>query len=477
MSFIKYILILFLLLTCIRVKAQQQNNVLSLQQCVDIAIKNNLQVKQNGLSISTDSISYLQAKENMLPSINGLAERTLNQGRGINPITNTYVDQSLTSDQYGLTANLNLFNGLAYQNAVKQTRLAYQAGKMDFQSAKDQVTLNVITTYLLVLDNEEQLDQTKSQLAVANEQVERSKILESQGANKAASDLYDLKGSEAGSQVAVVNAQNNVVSSLVTLFQLMNIPYNKDVTLQALNAEDLAGDYGINPDQVYQTALQQLASVKAVTLRRLSAEKGVKQAKGYLFPSLALSGGVNTYYSSAGQKAVFVDSTSVPTGAYINSPSGKQQVYSTGANYSYQNINYVSQLRNNYGTYVGLTLNIPIFNNRVKKNAVALAKITLLNNEYIEDNTKIQLQQSVEQAFYNMTAAYNKYQALKDQVAAYSESFRISKIRYDSGVLTSVDYIIAKNNMDAANLNLISARYDYFIYSKILDYYQGKLSF
>jgi outer membrane protein len=105
------------------------------------------------------------------------------------------------------------------------------------------------------------------------------------------------------------------------------------------------------------------------------------------------------------------------------------------------------------------------------------AKITMLTYQNIEENAKVQLKQNVEQAFYNMTSAYKRYQALEEQVKAYGESFRIYKLRFDSGVLTSVDYIIAKNNVDAANLNLIQARYDYFIYSKILDYYQGKLSF
>jgi outer membrane protein len=75
-----------------------------------------------------------------------------------------------------------------------------------------------------------------------------------------------------------------------------------------------------------------------------------------------------------------------------------------------------------------------------------------------------------------MNAAYNRYQALDAQVKAYTESYRISKIRFDAGVLTSDLFIIAKNNLDGATLNLISARYDYYIYSKILDYYQGKLS-
>jgi len=124
-----------------------------------------------------------------------------------------------------------------------------------------------------------------------------------------------------------------------------------------------------------------------------------------------------------------------------------------------------------------LGLNIPIFTNHIKKNQVALAKLDLLNYQYLEENTKIVLKQSVELAYNNMMAAYNKYQALDAESQAYTESFRISKLRFEAGVLTSVDYITSKNNMDAANLNLISARYDYFIYSKVLDYYQGKLSF
>jgi outer membrane protein len=87
------------------------------------------------------------------------------------------------------------------------------------------------------------------------------------------------------------------------------------------------------------------------------------------------------------------------------------------------------------------------------------------------------LKQYIEQAYYNMMAAYKKYQVYTEQVKAYTESYRIYKLRFDAGVLTSVDFIIAKNNLDAATINMISARYDYFIDSKILDYYQGKLSF
>jgi len=441
MSFHKYTLIGFLFVAAFNANAQQAGNVFTLQQCLDTAIKHNLQVKQSYITAETNRISYVQAKDNLFPTVSGGVSRELTTGRTINPVTNTYINQSVTSDNYSLQSSVVLFNGLAYQNAVKQASLAYQSGQMNYQAAKDLVTVNVITNYLQVLDQEEILEQSKSQLSVAQEGSDRSEILEKEGANKAESDVYDLRGSLQASKVNLVNAQNSLNSAMLSLFQLMNIPYNKDIQLQHLNAEELQGAKDITPDEVYETALQQLAVVKAATLMRQSAEKAVKYYKGLLYPQLSLGGGIGTNYSNS------------------NSNS------------------YSDQFQNNYGTYIQLGLNIPIFTNHIKKNNIALAKINLLNYEYVEENTKITLRQNVEQAYYNMTAAYNKYQALEDESKAYSESFRISKIRFENGVLTSVDYITSKNNMDAANLNLISARYDYFIYSKILDYYQGKLSF
>jgi outer membrane protein len=438
---IKYIIAVLLLAANFANAQQLTGTVFTLQQCLDIAVNNNLNVKQAGTALMTDSVNFKQSKENLLPSLTGTASRALDEGRGINPITNTYINQSFTNDSYGLNAGVALFNGLTLQNSIKEASLSYQAGKMDFQAAKDAVTVSIITGYLSILDAQESLTQSKSALAVAKETLDRLEILEKQGDNKAASDIYDSRGSFASSQVTVITAQNSLDAAKLSLFQSMNIPYNKDAEFQPLSAGELVGQYGVSPGQVYETTLQQLPVVKSAALKRQSAEKNLKVEQGLLFPTLTMGGGINTNYSSASQ-----------------------------------NVSYFSQFRNNYATSIGLNLNIPIFTNYQRKNNVALAKINLLNYQYVEENTKIVLRQNIEQAYYNMSSAYNRYQALQEAVKAYTESFRISKIRFDSGVLTSVDYTISKNNLDAANLSLISARYDYFIYSKILDYYQGKLS-
>jgi outer membrane protein len=485
MRFSKYILAIILITSTILAYGQKSDStkMFTLQQCLDIAIKNNLQVKQGNTNAELAQIDYRQAIENLLPNISGGASRSFNSGRAISPSTNSYINQSATNDSYSLSGTMTLFNGFSLINAIKSTSLAYQAGKMNFQAAKDAVTVNVITGYLAILDDEEILAASKSQYAYQKETVDRLTILEKEGANKAASDLTDQQGQLAGNQVSVVVAQNTLDAAKLALFQIMNIPYQPDTEFQDLNAENLRGDYGSNPEQVYQTALQQFALIKAATLSREAAEKNVSSLRGQLAPSITLGAGLNTAYSNTAQQSVFIDSTtSAVKGLYAQgpasatNPTGKQSIFSTSANTSLQDISYRDQLKNNYSSYISLGINIPIFLNGTRRNALSKAKINALYARDVEENAKIVLRQNVEQAYYNMMAAYKRYQVLMDQVKAYTESFRIYKLRFDAGVLTSVDYIFAKNNLDAATVNMISAKYDYFIDSKILDYYQGKLS-
>lgn len=455
----------------------QTPDSLTLQQCIDIALKNNLQVKQSGLTAEQQRIYYNQAKENLLPSINGNITHTLNNGRSQDPTTYSYVNEQVTLASYGVSGNLMLFNGLSLLNNIKQTRLAYEAGKMDFQQAKDVVTVNLITAYLQVLSNMEQLEQAKAQAEVSRQNVQRQSVLNNAGSGKP-SDLYDLQGKLAADQLTVINAQNALEVSKLSLLQIINIPYRASLRLERIPEVTTLGQLPLTADQVYQEALRSLALVKSVELKRQSAEKGVKVAKGQLYPTLSLNGGINTNYSNLQQSAIPVDSVQVATGAFTRqTPTGPV----TGTVYTYQNqyetrkISYGTQLRNNYYTSINLTLQLPILNFFQKRNNVSQAKLNLLNAQYIEETTKTQLQQSVEQAYVNMTTAYSSYQVLQDQVKAFQESYRTAKIRYDAGVLNSVEFVTVKNNLDQANINLISAKYNYAIRMRILDYYQGKL--
>ncbi len=131
-------------------------------------------------------------------------------------------------------------------------------------------------------------------------------------------------------------------------------------------------------------------------------------------------------------------------------------------------------MKNNKYQSFGLQLNIPILNYFSARNNVKIAKLNYQNAKVISDASHFQLQQMVEQAWQNLKAAYGQYKGYVEQVNAYGESFRTAEIRFNEGVITSVDYVIAKNNVDRANLNLVAARYNYIFRTKILEYYRGK---
>lgn len=420
-----------------------QSTPMTLKQCVDTALASNVDVKQRDFQSQRERIGWKQGKDNLIPTLNGGIDHTLYTGRSIDPYTNSYVDQSYTSAGYFLGTDVTLFNGWRLLNTMKSTQYAYEASRMELQQQKDKVMLDVILAYLNILTNEDLLEQAKKQLEVSRKQVERLDIMNKEGAVKP-SDLSDLKGQYADNQLTLVNVQNNLNASKLALAQLMNKPYRADLQVEKLTAEQFGMDYTASTEDIYKIAVEQLAIVKGAELRQKSAEKTVKATRGRLLPSIGLGGGINTNFSSLAKDANDLK------------------------------IKYDNQLKNNYRTNVGIGIDIPILNNFRVRNQLALDKINLKSAAFTAQTTYIQLKQSIERDHFYMETSLNKYKALADQVAAYTESFRAAEVRFNEGASTSVDYLVAKNNMDRANINLIIARYDYVLRTKILDYYQAK---
>src|SRR5690349_15815510 len=155
----------------IRGHAQQTAGITyTLKQCIDTGISKNLVVNQNGLQVRSSEIAKKQARLNMLPDLNGNASYGINQGRSIDPFTNGYINEQVNFSNYSLNSGVTLFNGLSLQHANRQTALAYEASKMDWQQAKDNLAINIILAYLTVLSNEDQLAQARLQADLTSRQ-------------------------------------------------------------------------------------------------------------------------------------------------------------------------------------------------------------------------------------------------------------------------------------------------------------------
>jgi outer membrane protein len=446
---------------------------LTLKQAVETGIKNNIDVLQANLQLERAGVNLKQSKEYRLPDLNASLSHGINYGRSIDPFTNGFIDQKVGYANYGASSNLLLFNGFSVQNGIKANKLGYEASKEELQQAKDNLTINIILAYLQVLSAQEVLKQSQQQVLITQKQVERLGILNDSGAILPA-DFFDMKGQFASDQVTIADNKANVETAKLNLVHLLNIPYDKDLELEKIPAENFNVNYSGTPDEIYKTALQQFAQVQSTKLRTESAEKNIRSIKGELFPTLALGGSINTNYSSVATRDYLVNTTESPSSNYIDVNGTQYPVIVKQNNFNSEKINFGNQLSNNLFETVNIGLRIPLFNAGRIRNQVQLAKIDLQNYEYVEQNTKTQLQQAVERAYVNLTSAADKYKLLQDQVSAFTESFRTAEVRFNAGAITSVDYLISKNNSNRAQNNLITSKYDFLLREKILDFYAGK---
>lgn len=457
----------------------------SLRQCIDIALQNNLQIKQGQLNVQSSELQLRQSKLNLLPTVNGFANQSFSSGRNINPGTNEFVTSSVRSNNYQLQGQVTLFNGFALQNSIKQNDLFLQSTQHNLQATQNNVALLVVQNYLNVLTYQEQLDIARRQVETTRGQLDRTSKLVNAG-TLAEAQLYDLRAQVANDELTVVNAQNNLDLAKLALLQAMNLPAGNSgaPTPGTLEVEKYQLDdptlepYAATAQAVYETALQFMPDVKAAELRVRSDAAGVAVARAGLYPTLTLNGSLSTLYTNVGlPKRTLLGQVEVRTPITLSNGT-TVDIITLRDDFQEGKYTYGEQLNNNLNRGASLNLNIPIFGRFVARNRITNAVILQKTSEITVDNTKLTLRQNIETAYTGMLAASNRYRSTLVQVESLEKAFQAAESRFNAGALNSVDYNIAKNNLDRSRANLVQAKFDYVFRTKILDFYQNKpLSF
>ncbi|PQA58342.1 TolC family protein [Siphonobacter curvatus] len=451
----------------------------SLQECVDIAWKNNLDVKQSEVQVAVNRNTLDQSKFSRLPTLNSAITQGLNLGRNIDPFTNSYVTQTLNYNNANLTSTAIIYNGGIVNNTIKQNQLNTQASEFDVQATRDQVALNVVLAYLQVLNNEDILAVSRTQVDITQQQVTRTEKLVNAGALPQA-NLLDLQAQFANDELSVVTAENNLAISRVQLLQLMNEPEIRELVLDRMSINTPDDTYQTPIQDIYATAVQTQSAVKAADLRTLSARKGVDIARGGYFPSLGFNLSVGSNYSSAARRSLAGTPTTVTNTAFVEFQGQQVPITftTTQPGFLTQNIPWTEQLTNNVNGGIGLSLRVPIFNAYQVRYRTSTASLNVKSQEYQAASVRLQLRQNIEQAYVNMTSAAKRYASLTRQVESLELAFKAAESRFNAGAINSVDYNLAKSNLDRSRINQIQAKYDYVLRIKVLDYYQNKpLSF
>ena len=449
---------------------------LNLQQCIDIAQQNNIQIRQGKLTVSNADLQLHQSRLNQLPTAVFQGNQSINGGRSINPQSNEFVQQTINSSNFQLNTAVTVYNGGVLRSTVKQNELVLQASQQELNATQNNISLTIAQNYLNVLVGNEQLAVAQRQADVTRAQLERTQRLVSAGSAPEA-NLFELRATLASNDVDIVNAQNTLDLAKVSLLQAMNIPINQQFEVEPINVPDPGLDpYTASVQQLYDVASTNLPEVKGADLRVRSANLGVQVAKGGLYPTLSLNGNLSTIYSSAASSAVLNGQSIQQTNGFINDPvTGTPiPIYTSVPNYDRAGISYGTQLSNNFSQSASLFLRVPIFQGNLSRNRITTAKIQQQNAELAALNTRLTLRQQIETAYTNMRAGANRYKATQAQVASLERAFQVAESRLNAGAINATDYSIAKTNLDRARASLVQAKYDYVFRTKILDYYQNK---
>ncbi|RXQ89061.1 TolC family protein [Ancylomarina salipaludis] len=433
----KIFLIALLFSLVLGVKAQEK---WSLKKCVDYANEHNISLQLKKLDAEFQKNNVKQAKYSLLPNLNASSSYNLSYGRAASPETNAYIDMNSKSANFGVNSNVSLFGGFQKMNTIKQANIDFKAYLEDIAKTSNDISLRIVSYYLDILFKKELLQVAKEQLKVTQLQIERTSVLVEAGTLPKGT-LMEQKAQAAQEELTVVTSENNLDLSLLDLAQLLDLNETETFDVEIPDLPVLnSGRSLLNPETVYDFALTSLPEIKAANLRLESTEKDLALARSGLMPSLTLNGAWGTSYSK-------VDGFAASS--------------------------FSDQIKERENKYVGLSLNIPIFNRGLNRRNISNAKVNIDRSRLNLENTKNVLRKEIQQAHANAIAAMKKYFSSQTAVSSTEEAFRYTEEKFNLGLVNSVDYNEAKNNLLRSKSNLLQAKYEYIFRTKIIDFYNG----
>jgi len=408
---------------------------------------------------------------NFLPGISANTGYYFNFGKTIDPTTNLFRTQNTQTNTLSLNGNIGLFNGLQRWNTLDQSQFDLMASMANTENVINNVELYVVGGFLDIVYAKENLKVAEDQLTLAKNQLDRTKLLVEAG-TLSQSSLYDIEAQASQNEVTRVTAQNSLDIARLNLTQLLNLAEPIDIVVPEINMSVQLEELNKTVSDIYQIALSTQPQIRGADYQVKSAEKGLSISKGRLYPSLTLFASLTSNYSNFQQYSADYTHLNVDT---IGAVAGDlTPVITYTPSLIQTSVPFSNQYRDNFGQAFGFSLDIPIFNNWQYRNNISRSKIQVLDAQYNLESAKQQLLKDVQTAYADAVAAKNSYEAALKAVSAYEKSFNDGQLKFNAGLITSLDFITLKNNYAKSQSDLLRAKYQYIFKLKVLDFYQGK---
>ena len=418
-----------------------QSKQWTLRECCDYAVTHNITIKQRQNQCRQQELQLSTAKNQRLPDLSGSVGQNFSFGRGLTA-DNTYSNTNTSSTSFSLGASVPLFTGFQIPNQIKLSQLNLEAATADLEKAKNDIRMQVAQAYVQILYNMEIADVAHRQVAIDSMQVARLQALVDNGKASGA-ELSQQQATLANSRFTATQADNNQRLAQLTLTQLLELP-TPDGFAVVRPDSSLCSDGAAavpSPDAIYADALGLKPEVVAQQLRLRATDHSIRIAQAGYMPTLSLSGGLGSNYYT--------------TSKFSSDPFG-------------------TQLKNNFSQYIGLNLNIPIFNRFQTRNNVRNARIEQQNQQLALDNTKKTLYKEIQQVYYNALNAEQKERSSKEAVRSSNDAFTLMQAKYENGKANITEFNEAKNAYLRAESDRVQAQYELLYQHTLINFYRGR---
>lgn len=467
--------------------AASQTKVWSYKECLDYAMTHNTQMREGEFSKRSVELSLYQAKKAFVPTITAGTSANIGIGRTIDPFTNEFTNDPVFSNSWNVNVAMPIFQGFKLHANLKKAHLNVKTNELTNTKTSRDLQIQIANAYLQIVFNLEQLKNAERQLSLRQAQLMRIEKLIEAG-RKPKRDAYDMQVQVTNATVQIVAAKNNLLISKLNLKQLLSLPAEEefdivppttiipDSSFLLLSPTDV---FGLT-HQLQETQLNQLA-VK-------QAEIDLQQAKRSYLPSLSVSYGVGTGFSS--QTVTFIPGVGEvqqiinPIG-YV-SPDGGQTMGETVYQETFIGPDPVAtqmalreQFSQNFNQSTNININIPFLSAASSlKQGVRTARVNLEKARMRATNDQNQLKQMLFQKFVEAQAAYQTYRLNREKLQVQELAYQATASRFEKGQVNYLTYIMAENNLADSQNELLRSKYDATLKIKILRFYMGEpLSF
>lgn len=416
----------------------------SLRDCIDYALANNIQLQKAKIKEYSALEDVKQSQAALLPSLNLSTSQNVNytpwpqQGRAT--VADGYVQSSVDkvyyNGSYSLLGNWTVWNGNKNRNNVKLNKVAAEQARLDSATTANNVLEQIAQLYVQILYSNEAIAVTKESLKTSQTNEQRGKTMVEVGKMSKA-DLAQLTAQRAQDEYAIVEAESNLRNYKRQLKELLQITSDEEFDVAVPSTtDDMALEAVPALNDVYAASLEQRPEIKNAKLGIESSDLGIKVAKAGRMPTVSLNAGVMTSTSSMSDNA------------------------------------WGTQMKNNFSLGGGVTVSIPLFDNRQTKTAVNKAK--LQKQSYLLDlqDKQTTLYSTIENYWLQAVTNQNKFKAARVSTKSAQASYELLSEQFKQGLKNTVELMTGKTNLLQAQQNELQSKYLAILNLNMLEFYQ-----